>query len=180
MTDNHLLARLQAGEEEALERLTDRYHGYVCAVIGTVLGGAGSPSDVEELANDTFYALWYHARDVLPGKVKAYLGTTARNKAKTLLRRHRAPEMDLDTIQIPDGTDSLEDHAIRQELASAVQRAVDGLRPKDREIFLRYYFYYQDTGTIAAQMGIPAATVRSKLQRGRAHLRQVLCKEVTP
>ena len=88
--------------------------------------------------------------------------------------------MDLDTIQIPDGADPLEEQAIRQELAAAVQRAVDSLRRKDREIFLRYYFYYQDTETIARVMGIPAATVRSRLRRGREQLKKKLSKEVAP
>ena len=88
--------------------------------------------------------------------------------------------MDLDTIQIPDGADPLEEQAIRQELAAAVQRAVDSLRRKDREIFLRYYFYYQDTETIAREMGIPAATVRSRLRRGREQLKKKLSKEAAP
>ena len=180
MTDTHLLARLQAGDEAALAELTERYEPYVCAVIRTILGDHGTPADVEELANDTFYALWHHAGVVRPGKLKAYLAATARNKAKSLLRRCKEPVMDLDTIQIPDGADPLEEQAIRQELAAAVQRAVDSLRRKDREIFLRYYFYYQDTETIAREMGIPAATVRSRLRRGREQLKKKLSKEVAP
>jgi DNA-directed RNA polymerase specialized sigma24 family protein len=45
---------------------------------------------------------------------------------------------------------------------------------------LRYYYYLQSTDQVAAQMGIPAATVRSRLARGREILKQKLSKEELP
>lgn len=180
MTEDFLLKRLQTGDEDALILLADRYRPYVAEVIRMVLGSRGTEADLEELCNDTFYALWTHGKVVRPGKLKAYLGVTARNKAKSLLRQTRVLPMDLDTIEIPDEAASPEDLAIRKELARKVRQAVDSLRPKDREIFLRYYYYFQDTQTIADQMGIPPATVRSRLQRGRDHLKKRLEQEVRP
>ena len=52
------------------------------------------------------------------------------------------------------------------------------MRPKDREIFLRYYYYLQTTDQIAETMGIPPSTVRSRLSRGRKTLKETLSKEV--
>jgi len=57
---------------------------------------------------------------------------------------------------------------------------VDSLRPMDREIILRYYFYLQPAEDIAAELQIAPATVRSRLSRGREVLRQRLEKEVRP
>lgn len=86
--------------------------------------------------------------------------------------------MDLDEIELPDDGPSLEDEAQRKELAAAVRRAVDSLKPKDRDIFLRYYFYLQSAETIAEELGMAPVSVRSRLSRGRETLRKKLEKEV--
>ena len=59
-----------------------------------------------------------------------------------------------------------------------MRRAVDSLRPKDRDIFLRYYFYLQPIETIAETLGLAPASVRSRLSRGRETLRKKLEREV--
>ena len=178
MTDAQLLLKLRLHSEDALAQLSGKYRSYVLTVLQNVLGPDGSFEDAEELCSDVFYGLWRSAAGIEPAKLKAYLGTAARNRAKSWLRRRRELPMDLDTVEIPDGMASLEDQAVQKELAEAVRRAVDSLRKKDREIFLRYYYYLQSTEKIADEMGIPAATVRSRLSRGRETLRRRLEKEV--
>lgn len=177
MTTEPLLSRLQAGDPEALAALMEQYRSYVCTIIANILGTAGQPSDIEELVSDTFYAIWSHAASIQPGKLKAYLGVTARNKAKSFLRSLRELPMDLDTVELPDPKDSPDDSLIRQETAMQVKRAIHKMRPKDREIFLRYYYYMQPTDVIAKHMSIPASTVRSRLSRGRKILKTILRKE---
>ena len=172
MTD--ILRRMQAGDQEALERMISRYRGYVYTILLNMLGDPGA---AEELTSDTFLAVWEHAENVQPGKLKAYLCVTARNRAKDYLRARQPLAMDIDEIELPDGRDSLEDELIRRERAEQVRRAIRSMRPKDREVFLRYYYYLQSTDTIAQAMGIPPGTVRSRLSRGRRQLRKLLTKE---
>lgn len=178
MRDAALLDRLQRKDQDALEQLSERYRSYVCTVLSNMLQGVGAWSDVEELCNDTFLTLWQHAGEVNAGSLKPWLGTVARNRAKSWLRGRRDLPMDLDEIDLPDDGPGLEDEAIRKELAAAVRRAVDSLRPRDREIFLRYYFYLQPAETIAAELGLAPVSVRSRLSRGRELLRKKLEKEV--
>lgn len=180
MLDSTLLRRLQHRDQDALEILTNKYRSYVCTIISNMIAGTGSYSDVEELCDDAFLAVWQNADSILAGKLKPYLGTTARNKAKSWLRTRRELPMDLDEIEIPDGSLPLDEKAIQAELSRRVRQAVDEMRPKDREIFLRYYFYLESTDTIAERMEIPAATVRSRLARGREQLKITLCKEDWP
>ena len=177
MLDATLLRRLQNRDQDALALLTKKYQSYVCTIISNMISGVGAYSDTEELCSDTFLSVWQNASAVEPGKLKAYLGTAARNKAKSWLRKRRELPMDLDEIEIPDDSLPLEEQAIRAELAKRVRRAVDEMQPKDREIFLRYYYYLQSTDVVASEMGIPAATVRSRLARGREQLKKTLCKE---
>ncbi len=180
MRDAALLERLQRRDQDALNELTERYRSYVCTVLSNMLSGVGAWADVEELCSDVFLALWQHADELRAGSLKPWLGTVARNRAKSWLRVRRELPMDLDELELPDDGPSLEDEAGRKELAAAVRRAVDSLRPKDREIFLRYYFYLQPMEAIAAELGLAPASVRSRLSRGRALLRKKLEKEVRP
>jgi RNA polymerase sigma-70 factor (ECF subfamily) len=53
------------------------------------------------------------------------------------------------------------------------------MRPKDREIFLRYYYYLETTDEIAQKMHLSGSAVRSRLTRGRKTLKTILSKEVS-
>ena len=48
------------------------------------------------------------------------------------------------------------------------------MEPTDREIFLRCYYHGQPVTVIAAELGIPVSTVKSRLRRGREKLRAAL------
>jgi RNA polymerase sigma-70 factor (ECF subfamily) len=180
MQDAALLERLRRQDADALDALTQRYRPYVFGLLLNMLRDVGVREDVEELCADVFLSLWQHAADPEPGQLKAGLGSVARNKAKNWLRQRRELPMDPDSLELslPDGSPGLEDEAIRAELAAAVRKAVDSLRPKDRTVFLRYYFYLQPVERTARELGLAPASVRSRLSRGRALLRKKLEKEV--
>lgn len=175
-SDAQLLRRMQFGDDKALSQLMDRYGGYVYRVIANVLLQAGTASDAEELTSDTFYAVWSHADTISPRNLKAYLAVTARNKAKSFLRKHRELPMDLDTLPLSDGI-TLEDQAMEQELKLLLHKAIGKMRPQDRDIFLRYYYYMQTTQQISQLLNIPHSTVRTRLMRGRKTLKKLLTKE---
>lgn len=175
-SDAQLLRRMQAGDDKALGLLMNKYGSYVYRVIANVLLTSGTPSDAEELTSDTFYAVWNHAGTIDARNLKAYLAVTARNKAKSFLRKHRELPMDLDTLPLSSGL-SLEDHALEQELKAVLHRAIDKMRPQDRDIFLRYYYYMQTTSQISQLLNIPHSTVRTRLMRGRKTLQKMLIKE---
>ena len=86
MTDAQLLGRLQAQDEEALGLINMRYKSYVMTVLLNVIGPDGGYEDAEELCSDVFLGLWRNAASVEPGKLKAYLGVSARNRGKSWLR----------------------------------------------------------------------------------------------
>ena len=171
-----LLDAMRRQDPDAMRELMDRYRRYVYTVIANVLTSSGTAADAEELTADTFYAVWRHADVIEPGKLKAYLAVTARNQAKSFLRKRRMLPMDLDMLPLSDGI-SLEDLAIAQELKALLRKAIDKMRPQDRDIFLRYYYYMQTTQEIASLLGIPHSTVRSRLARGRKTLKKLLTKE---
>lgn len=57
MTDDHLLRKLKDHQQDALELMMKKYRPYVYTILSNMLGTAGSSEDVEELLQDTFYAI---------------------------------------------------------------------------------------------------------------------------
>ena len=159
MDERDALKKMICKDEDALAWFIDRYAPYVSTIIYNILGSFVDSSDLEEVASDVFLTLWNNAKSVNPGKVKAYLGGIARNKAKEYTRKI--------------GTElSLEDE--KREQAKYIQEAVLALNAPEREIFLRYYFFYQPIATIATEMNLEPANVKTKLYRGRKRLKEIL------
>ena len=176
MTDEQLLREMRKGNQEALQQMIQRYHRYLTTIIGNILGSDGSREDIEELVQDTFYAVWNRAGEIR-GPLKPYLCTAARNRAKSHLRKNRPQFSGRDLVEVPDELSNLEESAIRADLAQRVRAAIDRMRPRDREIFLRTYYYLQNSQEVAQEMGLSPNTVRSCLLRGRKVLQRTLGKK---
>ena len=176
MEEARMLRRLKAGKTDALDALIEQYNGYVCTIIRTVLGAQGTLEDVEELASDVFLAIWNHADALWSGKVKADIGATARNRARSFLRSLGPMEMDLDELPLAS-PETPEGDALNREQQQLLRAAVDAMGEPDREIFLRYYYYYQTTTEIAALLGRTPENIRLRLCRGRERLKTYLQKE---
>lgn len=176
MQEKELLKKLRQRRNRALELAIDQYGAYVATVIRNVLGSGGTMEDAEELSADVFYALWEHADTVTEGKLKAWLGAVARNRAKDLLRKRRPTlPMDEDVLIIP--TDSPEDHAMVEAQKQMLLDAVQSMPEPDREIFLRFYYKFETMETIALRLRMPLGTIKTKLHRGRRRLKELLTEQ---
>ena len=171
MDEPKALKKLKKGDENALVWFMDRYAPYVRSILAAMLG-AGDPEG-EELASDVFFALWTHRDKVASGKVKAWLGTVARNKARDCLRR-RKPDMPLEedalTLTCPGPEEAMEE----REQAAFLRAAVLAMEETDRDIFLRHYYLCQTVETIARTLDMNPSTVKTRLRRGREKLKKTL------
>lgn len=173
MREEKIIQKMQNRDPDGLQSLMDRYIPYVSTVVWNILRSAMTVQDAEEVVSDVFLAAWNQAEDLQAGKVKAWLGSVARNKAKNKLRE-LCQELPLeeDILEFPD--ESLIGNLERSEERDLVRQAVESLSPKDREIFLRHYYYAQHIGEISREMKMPEATVKTRLRRGRMKLKEYL------
>ena len=173
MTEEKIIQKIKDRDTRGLELLMNRYIGYVSSVVWAVLHQAMTVQDAEEVVSDVFLAVWNQAEDLHPGKVKAWLGAVARNKAKNALR-HAGKDLPLeeDVLELPDDGSFV--NLERQEQAEVVRQALDSLPEKDRQIFLRHYYYSQTVVDISREMKMPEATVKTRLRRGRMKLKEYL------
>jgi len=174
MIDAILLSAVRRGSETALEQLIDKYAAYVCVVIRNTVGESLTHEDVEETASDVFFALWQNAGKI--EKLKAWLGATARNKAKNKLREIRA-DLPLDEETATENIGQIEEDIILNDERRAVREAILSMDMPDREIFLRHYYDSQTIAAIVAETGMTEAAVKKRLVRGKRKLRAILDRQ---
>lgn len=172
MNERAVLHSLKDGDTGALSEIIGFYTPYLYTIALNIMAPQLSREDAEEVVSDAFVQLWTHRAELLPGKLKSWLAAVTRNRAKDALRAQRLAEPleeDLLEIAVPDG---MEESVLRGELTALAREAVDSLGEPDSEIFKRHYFLYQKTDEIAAVLDMNAATVRTRLRRGRERLRE--------
>lgn len=176
MMEGKILRLIKKHDSSGLEALMNAYIPYVSAIVWNILRGSMSPEDGEEVVSDVFLAAWNQADDLQSGKVKAWLGTVARNKAKNKLRQiGQTISLEDDILELPD-LETPANQLQRNEENALLHKAIDTLPPSDREIFLRYYYYYQTVEEISSAMDLNLSTVKTRLRRGRIKLRDVLVR----
>lgn len=172
-----LIERLKNQEERALEELAEAYESEIFRIVRQIVKHLLPEEDIQEIVNDTFYQVWRHAAnlDDEKGSVRAYLAASARNLTKNRLRTYKGSVFqvqDYDVVEISE----LYEIAEREERRRLVLEALNRLSEEEKEIFIRYYYFYQTTEEIADTLGIKQNTVKSKLKRGKKKLKKFLWK----
>lgn len=175
MEDYHILKGMRADNTSCYEQLIDKYSAYIIRVVIKVAGNRLGKEDVEELCSDVFIKMWEdrHKMNISEGKLKAYIGSMARNKTINRLRSKGNYEL------LPLGEDGIEyetpeSSLIQEEDTRLINEVVGTLPEPDREIFIRRYFYMEKVIDIAARLGLNAQTVATKLFRGKKKLETAL------
>jgi RNA polymerase sigma-70 factor (ECF subfamily) len=180
--DELTLARAQRGEPAAFRQLVETYQRPVFALLSRMLQARGLAAQVEDLAQETFVrvhrALPEFGRDGRR-RLGGWVLTIAARLAIDELRR-RAPEpLGGELAQLP-GPARTDEPAERRALRAAIERAVERLSPEHRAAFLLREVHGLDYEAIAEALGIDLGTVKSRLGRARAALRQALRHHHTP
>lgn len=169
--DAVLIHRLAHGDEAALGALYDR-HGRLAFALA--LRVVGDPETAEEVVQEVFVAVWRRAAgyDAAKGSVKSWLLAAARNRAIDVLRMRQARPRTTSFDDLPLISD---DDPARAALAAvdatALRAAVAILPPDQRTAVELAYFAGLSYPEIAAQLGIPLGTVKSRLRLALERLR---------
>jgi RNA polymerase sigma-70 factor (ECF subfamily) len=106
------------------------------------------------------------------------LGAVARNKAKNKFRE-AGFELTLDEELYISEDLPLEELQMERELQHIVRKKVLEMTEPDREILLRYYYYYQSIQRISREMGMSVSNIKVRLHRARNTLRSALTDYIT-
>lgn len=164
--DAGLVLAARDGDTQSLAVLLMRHRAAMHAVAASVLGAGPEVEDVVQDASLVAITDLGRIRD--PSSARAWLTGICRNQARARLRRRDPLPADLDGLPADDCPERrIEEAALRDW----VWEAIGGLsEPLHDVVVLRYFSADPRYEAIAAALGIPVGTVRSRLHDARADL----------
>jgi RNA polymerase sigma factor (sigma-70 family) len=169
-----LLLRVAAADRAAFAALYAHY-GPRLRTYMRKLGADSAASD--DLVQEAMAAVWNKARLFDPAKANAntWIFTIARNRRIDLIRRERRPEIDADDPSLRDeAPDSPEAMIITRRNAAAIHAALADLPPDQADVIRMSFFEDRPHGAIAAALGVPLGTVKSRLRLAFRRFRTAL------
>jgi len=176
-----LIEQAQKGDRGAFDALVRRK---VDAVYGTALAILGHEADAQDAVQEAFVAAWRSLgalRDT--DRFDAWFGRILVNTCRMSLRRRKVRQIEVTDGSILDGSGAREraagGPAFDDVTASAesFDRAFGRLNADERAILVLHHREDLPVADIAARLGIPAGTVKSRLFAARRALERAIARE---
>jgi RNA polymerase sigma-70 factor (ECF subfamily) len=173
-SDAALIRRVGEGDRNAFDLL---YGRYARSVFGLALRRLGDRGLAEDAVQDTFAAIWRSANSYRAerGSAGAWVYTVARNAVVDRARARREPAADAPDSVSPEA--GPEERAEAGWTAWVVHRAFEDLRPQERTVLELAYWGDMSQSEIAAFLGVPLGTVKTRTRNGLARLADLLEEE---
>ncbi len=178
--EERLILASQAGDMGAFNRLVEQYQHQVYNLARRLLN---DPELAADATQETFLSAYQHIGRFRGGTLKTWLLRIAANACYDVLRhRKRRPSTSLDEILVnPEGTRDFpdegelpEDFTLRQELGGLLNRALTKLPADQRLAVVLSDVQGLSYDEIADVTQTSLGTVKSRLSRARAKLREIL------
>ena len=165
-----LLGRVASGDQAAIRECLARYGGLVFSIARRFEG-----ADAEDAVKEIFLDLWKSAArfDRAIASEAAFVAMIARRRLIDR-KRTRGRRPTIDPVQelpaVPadgSGPDTCAE-------ANQAARALDQLRPEQRQVILLSACHGMSHGEIAEQTGMPLGTVKAHARRGLMSIRAAL------
>ena len=130
----------------------------------------------EDLAQEVMLTVWRRANlyKRAQGSVSTWIFTIARNKHIDAVRREQRPEFDPNDPALVGNPEPAGEALVSQEqIASKLRAAIKELPADQAEVLHKNFFEDKPHSEVAAELGLPLGTVKSRLRLALAKLRQV-------
>ena len=173
-SDEEILERLLARDERTFRSTVDVFGPAVLGIARRVLADSNL---AEEVAQDTFLALWRRpgAFDPERGSLRSFLLVVARNKAVDLVRKEETRKRATETLlREAAATSETLIHDERIEDRAEIQAALAQLSLVQREAIVLAYFGGRTYREVARELRIPEGTAKTRLRDGLVKLKTLL------
>ena len=173
VSDEMLLKHVAEGDKAAMHIMFARHRKRVSRFIQ---GFIRNPAIVDDIVSQVFLDVWRSAsRFENRSRVTTWLLSIARFKAAVSLRERRYETIDSsDMLGIADDADTPEVALDRKETSGMLQACIARLSPAHREIIDLFYYREMSVAEMSEIVGIPYATVKSRIFYARKRLAQIL------
>jgi len=172
-SDEVLIARIAGGDRLAMQVLFARHH---VRVYRFVLRLVRNEATAEDLISDVFLDIWRQA-DKFEGRsaVSTWMLSIARFKALSVLRKRPEQELDDETAErIEDQADDPETALAKKDKGAVLRQCLSALSAEHREIVDLVYYHEKSVEEVAGIVGIPEATVKTRMFYARKKLSELL------
>jgi RNA polymerase sigma-70 factor (ECF subfamily) len=178
--DQILVSAALAGDSDSFNQLVERYQNRAYGLCFRMLGDADAAADV---AQDAFISAYRHLPS-LRGEFRPWLMRIVANACRDVLRSNkRHPSVSLDTnprdedespvMQIADTNPNPEEHLMRAEMHRTISVALLQIPQDQRTVVILSDIEGMSYDEIAVVTGANIGTVKSRLNRARARLREI-------
>jgi len=170
VNDQQLFEKVKSGNKIAFESLFRKYYA---PIAGFILKYVRDRDSAEEVAQDLFISFWENApRLQITTSFKSYLYTSAKNYALNYIKksatRDKYHQLAWDATESEtEETDSTRSNSFNQ----LVNKALDTLPEKCREIFIMSKYEGLTYDEIAEYMGLSKKTVENQMGIGLRKIR---------
>ena len=170
VSDQELVARCRAGDQQAWAELVERFSRYVYAI--SVQGFRLSEADAEDVFQEVFARAYEHLDGLRDdAAVRPWLGQLTRrlciDRLRASARERPAAEEELEPAGSEETLALLED-------AMTVHEALAETPEHCREILDRFFARDESYRTIGEALDLPPGTIASRISRCLARLRELL------
>jgi RNA polymerase sigma-70 factor (ECF subfamily) len=179
VSDVDLLRGIARRDELALASLYDRYRLILFGLLTRILI---SREEAEDVLQEVFLQVWRRAADFdeQRGRPFTWLVTLARSRAIDRLRvlASRQRLADLAAQNAPDEASDAATDTLHSEQREIVGRALAELPEEQRHTLKLAYFEGLTQSEIAAKLGTPLGTVKTRMRSGMIKLRELLGEQM--
>jgi RNA polymerase sigma-70 factor, ECF subfamily len=160
----------------ANERMRELYKAHGQALYRFLLGVTfGQQHVIEDLVQETLLRAWRHLDQLAPNvnALRPWLFTVARRIAIDAARARQVRPQEVGAVDLtimPDRDDAIE----RLVTVQTVRTALGALKPEHRQVLVEVYYRGRSVAEVAALLGIPEGTVKSRTFNALRALRVVL------
>ncbi len=172
-SDEVLIARIAGGDRLAMQVLFARHQ---VRVYRFVLRLVRNEATAEDLISEVFLDVWRQAGK-FEGRsaVSTWMLGIARFKALSVLRKRPEEELDDETTErIEDHADDPEVALAKKDKAAVLRECLSKLSADHREIVDLVYYPEKSVEEVAGIVGIPEATVKTRMFYARKKLSELL------
>ena len=174
-SDDELIAKIAAGNRLAMQVLYARHHARVYRF---ALRLVGSHAVAEDLTSEVFLSVWRQAhRFEGRSAVTTWLLAIARYKALAELRRRPAALSEEAHAEVADPADDPEVALQGKHRGEILRRCLSQLSREQREIIDLVYYHEKSVQEVAAIVGIPGNTVKTRMFYARRRLSELLAAQ---
>jgi len=174
VSDKELMELIQSGDEKAFTELVSRYQDRLLNFVGRIVT---DQETAEELIQETFLRIFNQKHSYTPDyAVSTWIYTIALNLARSELRKRKLRKfLSLDFLKEESDVEIADKSTNTAEgLGPILQKAIEGLPEDYRTAFILCDIQRLPYQQIAEILRVPVGTVKSRINRARAMLRDKL------